>query len=863
MSTHRSHAQAEALAEDRAAQRVSPGRSLDPPLASPHLVPLAGGFQLWRWFCVRSAGFPAALAAPLAAAEATARADGVLALEAAAERAYREAQGVLERESSGLHRSARKPFVRAVRQLERGLPPSALDSSPLAAAALTRAYAAQQAAAEARARFAADWLALTRGPRSALREIARLPEFQKALSWQNRGALETGIAALLRQPPDASDFKTRQNEALVASYVQRYALKNESIGFFGPVVWGRFELAGPALTLAPGPALVAAREVYFEFWGIDRLAQQLSAAGTLRRFLPPRLLPSLRLEGSTLHYPIARRRQLADADARLLALCDGTRSALQLAEQLAGEAALGHPRLESTFDTLAQLAERGVISWELSLSPATPYPERALRAQLEAIPNHAARREGLAALDELERLRGAVAAAHTEPGELARALTELDAGFERITGQRAKRREGATYAARTLLYEDCRRDLSVSLGPALRQRLARPLELVLRAARWYTHQVAERMHRVWLGQYRELAAERGEVGVDFQQFFARAREHLSGGPAAPAPSVKEVASELAQRFAQLLGDRSGARHAELDSAALAPRFDELFSAPGPGWPSARHHSPDVLIAARDAAAFERGELTLVLGELHAGWNSLCAPLFVRQHPDPSQLRAALDADLPQPRIAQVEPKQHATRLYAALFGSGDRELELGTTRSARPHPLQAAELEVALTAAGLVVRSRTGTFCMDIIAFMESYLLLEAMAHFRLVPPQAHTPRISIDGLVVARESWRMQPDELAFAHAATPSERFLGARRLQRRYQLPRYVFVKVPQEAKPYGVDFDSSVLIEIFAHLARKSSSVTLSEMLPAPDELWLVDRSGQAYTSELRLIAVDPLPYRPLI
>jgi hypothetical protein len=32
-----------------------------------------------------------------------------------------------------------------------------------------------------------------------------------------------------------------------------------------------------------------------------------------------------------------------------------------------------------------------------------------------------------------------------------------------------------------------------------------------------------------------------------------------------------------------------------------------------------------------------------------------------------------------------------------------------------------------------------------------------------------------------------------------------------------------------------------------------------MLPAPDELWLTDKEGRTYTSELRMVAVDPKPW----
>jgi hypothetical protein len=37
--------------------------------------------------------------------------------------------------------------------------------------------------------------------------------------------------------------------------------------------------------------------------------------------------------------------------------------------------------------------------------------------------------------------------------------------------------------------------------------------------------------------------------------------------------------------------------------------------------------------------------------------------------------------------------------------------------------------------------------------------------------------------------------------------------------------------------------------------KEGRVTLTEMLPAPDQLWLPDADGCVYTSEFRMVAWD--------
>jgi hypothetical protein len=78
---------------------------------------------------------------------------------------------------------------------------------------------------------------------------------------------------------------------------------------------------------------------------------------------------------------------------------------------------------------------------------------------------------------------------------------------------------------------------------------------------------------------------------------------------------------------------------------------------------------------------------------------------------------------------------------------------------------------------------------------------------------------------------------------------------------RLPRLVFVKVPEEMKPCFIDFESPVFVEIFAKLARRTTSMVVTEMLPAIDDAWLTDADGHGFTSELRMVAVDPEAWAP--
>jgi len=106
------------------------------------------------------------------------------------------------------------------------------------------------------------------------------------------------------------------------------------------------------------------------------------------------------------------------------------------------------------------------------------------------------------------------------------------------------------------------------------------------------------------------------------------------------------------------------------------------------------------------------------------------------------------------------------------------------------------------------------------------------------------------DKLVVKRRSWRIACEQLP--QAEQPSERldsFLVWRAWAQRKHLPRYVFVKSPAEPKPIFVDFENPFSLEMLRTIAKDGVLLQVSEMKPAPDELWLEDERGR-YCCEFR-------------
>ena len=305
------------------------------------------------------------------------------------------------------------------------------------------------------------------------------PGFREALTWQNPGLAQrlqdAGVGGSRRS-------KDRGRELVIASYLQRYCLKNDTIGFFGPVGWASAGHGTAGLVVTPGEQLISRRTTYFEVWAIDKVAATVARQGRVLGWLRPRRPRSVFLAGNVLHRPHRGPVTLTGAELRILLACDGRRTISQILDSASGPEARA---------LLTRLAELGALRLDLE-GPADAWPERLLRDKLELIADPAARAAALEPVDQLIRARDAVAATDGDPAGLARALAGLAGTFEQVTGSPATRRAGANYAGRTLVYQDAVRDVRVELGAAVTRALAAPLGLVLDSARWLVNDITDK-----------------------------------------------------------------------------------------------------------------------------------------------------------------------------------------------------------------------------------------------------------------------------------------------------------------------------------------------------------------------------------
>ncbi|MEV1329756.1 thioesterase domain-containing protein [Micromonospora costi] len=694
-----------------------------------------------------------------------------------------------------------------------------------------------------------------------LTELAGDPLLREAVIWQNRNAM-LALDGLRRGGPDAPrNVRRRDRERALLKYWQRYCGKNETVGFFGPGCWATIDPTRPEVAeVRPGSALTRRRWVWFESWALTAYADHLGRDLAVRSWWPPRLAAHLRLVDRAVLRPGRPPVALSPVEAALLAAADGRRAA----RDLVTDPAVGLRRPEDGYALLDRLVERELITWDAAL-PVSPDAEGVLRARIESVGDPVAREAARAGFDRLCAARDAVADAAGDPDRLRAALDGLDETFTALTGQPPRRREGQMYAGRTLCYEDTSRDLDVVFGASLLDGVAAPLGVLLQAARWLAAALEDAYGAVFRELYDELRAEAGDRPVALSDLWFLVQGLFWGDGERP---VDAVAAEFAGRWAGLFGLDAlpdGTTDVRLRAADLAARVAEVFPTVRPGWSNGRLHSPDLQICASDAAALARGDYTVVLGELHAAWPSFDCQVFTPSHPDVERLRAALAEDLGERRIRLLFPTdwpRRTSRVAEALIGPTDRQLAFLPAPGADPaRVLPTVALTVTDDAGRLVATAPDGQRW-PLTEVFSGLLAAHAVDGFKLVAAAPYTPRITLDRLVVARQTWRTTVGECGLGTVTGERERFLAVRRWRRRLGLPEWVYAKLGTETKPCFVDLSSPAFANMFCAMVRAArtdggdgTSLVVSEMLPTPDDAWVPDAQGKRYFSELRLHIVD--------
>lgn len=692
----------------------------------------------------------------------------------------------------------------------------------------------------------------------AVRRFLRHEPAVAAIAWQNPTLIDNwvgGYVAALAAEDHPTLHRRSQREAKIAKYAQRFCAKNDTIGFFGPVGWTTLDENTPR-TEVVGSGKLAQQSVYLEVWVLDRLAARWSADPRLLPHLPVRVRPPVSVHGRTLRRPRRAPEELTETDAALLAAVhDGRTVAEIVADTGAREA------------DLLRLRDGGVVHIGFTV-PIDEHPEEALARQVARVPDTALRDELLAQLDRLGDGRAEVSARTGDAAALAGALRRLDATVRELTGAETTR---VGQYGRAAAYLDCRRDLDAVIGADALDRLRAPLGLLLDSARWLADEVAREMLAGLVDVHTRLSRQRAEVSLADLQLAAV--DLLSG---APGTAVEEVVADFRLRWRELI-PASGSEEVRLSTMDLAGPAAALFPAPAgpPGWAIARYHSPDLMLGYLDGAG---APPVWVLGELHVALNTLENRVFHTQAADRPALLAAAARDLTGGRILPLYPNdspETTPRTYPPSAVHLPNDFLYWSHADDSGHPTGAPSLPAAGLlvnadgAGGLRVTDTVSGRSAGVLEFFAEFVTAVVVNHFRVREPALHSSRVRLDDLVVARRSWRLPAADLV-ALGEGAGHRRLALRRHLEALGVPRYAFYMTAAEPKPSYVDLLAPLHLYHLDAAARRilrersdAAYVDLSEMLPAPDQLWLTDPDGRRYTSELRVVAVDTRPAGPIV
>ncbi|HEY0195641.1 MAG TPA: thiopeptide-type bacteriocin biosynthesis protein, partial [Kofleriaceae bacterium] len=712
--------------------------------------------------------------------------------------------------------------------------------------------------AELAAAIAADRQLL----RARLVALVARPEIREAIFVASPN-LEASIDAWLAEPTSEAGQKTERS---LVRYVARMAARPTPFGLFAGNTVGA--IAGDTTHLE-----LAARDRYRRYTRIDGdylsdLTDALGADRAVRAQLPFRPNSSLCTVAGRLRYAMRREGESRSYSLVSLEPSDYLVATLERARPGARPAELAQALVDAdpevTRDEADEFIQELIDSQvlESELAPLVTGPEAVddIIDQLARVPDAPAAGQARAALDALRTT-----------------FRALDGG---IGNPPAQYRAAAEGLAQLPAVPEVHRLFQVNLVPAgarvelgadVLDEVRRAIDLMRRLASPRRPDDLSRFRDAFAERYEtkevplaEVLDEESGIGFAASQAPGAAASPLLEGLAFPPGVADETApwnarvGHLARRIAQAVAD--DADELVLDDADL--KAMDAAKTPGP--------VPDAMQAMFSLAITAGGEPRLSLSSVNGPSGASLLGRFA--HSD----RALHDAVLAN---LAAEQAHRPDAIFAEVVHLADGRLAnisarpvlrdheivyLGRSGAPRDRQLPVTDLRVSVRDGRIVLRSVSldkeiiprltnahnfGMGALGTYRFLASlqgqgvqplYFSLGTLEHLPRVPRIRH-------GRVILREaSWSLRKADLEPVVKATGAARLIALRELRAAFRLPRWVCVEDADNLLP--VDLDHVLAVDSFCQLVKARSSVSLTELWPAPGELAVRGPDG-CYANEI--------------
>jgi len=681
-----------------------------------------------------------------------------------------------------------------------------------------------------------------------LARIAGIDLFREALAWQNPVALPMVESFGRSAGEPKRDAKKRKREYKIARYIARYCSKSETIGFFGPVGWGRLTGRRGDVDQQPGAGLVSRRRTFAEPWAVRELSDALTDDPEIVAWLPVRLRSHCCVRDGSLYQPRAEPLPLSELELAVVRRCDGERPRLRVVAEVA--AALGlEPDVVG--QCVADLEQRRCLVAGANV-PLGPDGIAVLNARIAAIGDDRVRDRARARIAPFLAALTALGAASGDADAVAEAQATLAEAFFEASGTAAARRAGRMYAGRGVAYEECLRDLDVEFGTDFLARVSDGLPGILAISQWLTWQTAEAYEKCFRQEWSDGSRRLDTVWFDVLRLV------FGNGP----KPMDDVQAEFRRRWQQLVSElHASASGYTFDPGEFADAVQRLFPSPGPGWAKAAMHSPDLQLVSHSRDGVRNGDYHVVLSEIHVSLATITGAVYEWSLGEGDPVSAFLGSQI-APSVVPVFPDswpRNTGRTTPIDPMPGDLRFAFADVHGVPQDTIAMTAVEVGVADGKTFAELPDGTR-LPFLEFFSFFLSIAVVDAWKSISDGPHTPRISVGRFTIARQTWRV---DIAgqFGEQVGEFESYRAVDRWRRSLGCPDRVYVKLPSEVKPFYLDFNSPILVLSFlvalrAALAKPnaSSELTLSEALPEPEQAWVLDGEGSTYFGEVRMVVI---------
>jgi hypothetical protein len=732
--------------------------------------------------------------------------------------------------------------------------------------------------------------------RRALLALASRPVFKEGMRLVSRALLDR-LQAMGKTDPGRWRHDERHAAAKLTAYAARFATKTSPNSVFCATALAWMEGDEARISGTNRPARV---DVLLSVGEARKISACLGADSTAWPAIVPRLNPTLRREGGPespwiFWRPISARRE---SDLEVLSRTraqpildllheEAARATLTLPELLAAVSERYEIGVEELTPFVLQLVDKGLLIAEIE----PPYNARRPLAFVAETMRSAGCEEATAPwLPEIEALERDVEALSGLAPE------ERIAGMDRIEKRLADLPHVVKLKSDVLFRVDTASEIQVTLPERVRTDLEGPLRRYVRlfAALYpegaFRHAYAAR----FLSRF---PADTDVPLLDLYHglFEPEPQERPESFPA--PPPGEDGAATIFDRTRDFFADRARAALAagEEEVELTDEDWDSLVGGlPEPVW------SAGVLfqIAARTSEEIASGRYRLILNALFGPGIALARFAHLLGGPEPDPKINPVSREVAR----SWQPLAREGTIFAEVtYNHFGRSANAGLRPTLFPYEIELLgeranpEAEV-IPLTELTVRwdETSGRFVLhwtarngrdsEVVPLITSGVSPEGFVSFLVeigrqglqplavfpgfdVPDITQWPRFKSGPLVLFRRRWVFapgagpEPPQESGDPEAAGAAFFAQTQEWRHRHALPRHVFLHTPAEPKPFHVDLDSPLAVDLLRRALTPGEegaappTLHVTEMLPGPDELWIEDDRG-GYAAELLLHLSGP-------